>query len=179
MKSHTWLGQKIIKEGHSGAAFYNQLAPLFLILRHIGKVWGIVFRCTEVGRHPWGLWWVECGNGSYTETALQVQNQRLFQHQSRGEAKAWQTDDKVTRFLMCPWGKEKLSRPNQRTSYSKERDRRWSNMWILELMVVVEQSLCYEDQMSIIKKTTHLLLSIIKHQLNSMHKLSYLILPTT
>lgn len=52
-------------------------------------------------------------------------------------------------------------------------------MWILELMVVVEQSLCYEDQMSIIKKTTHLLLNIIKHQLNSMHKLSYLILPTT
>lgn len=25
-------------------------------------------------------------------------------------------------------------------------------MWILELMVVVEQSLCYQDQMSIIKK---------------------------
>lgn len=37
MKSHAWLGQKIIKEGHSGATFYSQLAPLFLIPSHIGN----------------------------------------------------------------------------------------------------------------------------------------------
>lgn len=52
-------------------------------------------------------------------------------------------------------------------------------MWILELMVIVEQPTRCRDHMSIVKTPLTFLMSIRKYQLNSLHKLSYLIPPTT